>query len=281
MSSISSTVLNGHLSYYLDKSIQNYQDCMEQLSSGSKISSAGSNPVDKSNSAALEVSINFNSQIQSNISTGDDLLATAEGYQENIIENISRIRDLTVEAANGTYSSEDKDSILKEIRARLEYVNSISTSANYNGINLLDGSATDLSFKIGMGTDDSVEVGSGLIDVSTTALNINLDSSITGENWTSDDIATYLNNIDDAITTITNASAKLGAYQNRLSYTSDNLTSLTENLTQYKSDISDTDTAQTSADLVKYQILQEATVSILVQANQINQLKYSLINASS
>jgi flagellin len=278
MSNITTSILNNNIQYYLDKSTQKYQDCMEQLSSGSKFTSISSNPVDEGKSAALTIEINFNSQVQSNTSNGNDLLATAEGYQENVMNNVERIRDLTIEAANGTYSSSDKDSILQEIRTRLDQINSTVDSANFNGHYLLDGSSSDLSIKIGLGTDDTVDVGTALVDVSTDTLGIDLDSSITGENWTQDEMATYLDNLDSAISTITGASANIGAYEKRLNNVSDNLTSLTENLTQYKSDISDTDTAQTSADLVKYQILQEINTSLFTQTNQVAQLKYSLVN---
>lgn len=276
---LTSTITNGYIRHYLNKNSDNYQDCLEKLSSGSKFTSIGTDPVNAARSQEVSVQISFNSQIQSNIAMGKDLLTTAEGYQETILDNVQRIQDLTTQAASGTYSNEDKDAILSEIRARLAYINDTVKTANYNGKKLLDGSSTNLSFKIGIGINDNVNVGSALINTSTTALGINIPDSTTGANWTSDQIATYINSLSTASTTLISNSSRLGAFENRIDYTDDKLVDMEQNLTDYKSKISDTDTAETSADLVRYQILQQAATSIFVQTNEIGQLKYSLFNS--
>lgn len=278
---LSSTVTNGYIRNYLDKSSSNYQDCLEKLSSGNRFTSVGTDPVDSAKSDALSVEISFNSQIQSNIATGKDLIASAGSYQESILDNVQRIQELTTQAANGTYSSDDKDAILTEIRSRIAFINDTVKTANFNGKNLLDGSSTSLSFKTGIGISDNVNVGSALINMSTTALGIDIPATTTGANWTSDQIGTYITNLTTATGTLTSNIAKLGAYENRMDYTNDKLVDMEENLTEYRSKISDTDTAEASADLVRYQILQQAATSIFVQANEIGQLKYSLFSSSS
>lgn len=276
---LSSTVTNGYIRYYLNKSTDNYQSCLEKLSSGTKFTSIGSDPIDYAKDSALTVEINFNTRIQSNIATGKDLIATAESYQGDILQNIQRIQELSMQAANETYTPEDKDQILTEIRTRLSYIDDTSKSATFNGKNLLDGTSTNLSFKIGIGINDNVNVGSALINTSTTALDIDLAPTITGSNWTTAQVGDYITRLNTATNTLTDNIAKLGAYEQRMDSTSGNLVEMKQNLTENKSLVADTDTAEASADLVRYQILQQAATSIFLQANEVGQLRYSLFNS--
>lgn len=277
MSHISATVANGYIKYYLNKSTANYQNCLEQLSSGSRFTSIATDPVASANSAAAQVEIDFNTIVKNNIANGNDLLALTESYQSSISDNISRITDLTTQAASGTYTTEDKAAILSEIQSRLSYINQTVDSANFNGHKLLDGSSTDLTLKTGLGANDEIIIGTALKDVSTDALNISL-TGVTADTW---DPSSYLTRLNTASDTITSYTSTTGAYEQRLGYATDKLSSMTESLTEYKSIISDTDTAEASADLVKYQILQQSAVSIFVQANDTAQYKYSLLKLNN
>lgn len=277
MSHISATVANGYIKYYLNKSTANYQNCLEQLSSGSKFTSIATDPVASANSSATEVEIDFNNIVKNNIANGNDLLSLTESYQESISENISRIRDLTTQAASGTYTTEDKTAMLNEIQSRLAYINQTVGSANFNGHNILDGSSTGLTVKTGMEVGDSIAIGTALKDVSTDALDISL-TGVTAATW---DPSSYLTKLDTATKTITSYISTTGSFGQRLGYATDKISSMNENLTEYKSTISDTDTAAASADLVKYQILQQSAVSIFVQANDVAQYKYSLLKLNN
>lgn len=270
-----------YLQSFLDSHTTSYQKTMDQLSSGTKFTSVGDDPVDVCETAKLTVEINANSQASANVDLGKDMLSMAEGTQEDIISNLERIRDLCVQASNGTYSSNDKDAILEEIRARLSYVDGAANSTNFNGINIADGSNSSLSLQIGTNSNATMNIGNALIDVHTTALGINIDSSVTGATWTNDDMNNYVKQIDTATNKLLDTCAQIGGYMNRLDTVSDTLNNMKNNLTSNKSIISDTDTAAASADLVKYQILQQASVSILAQANQVPTWALALLNKSS
>lgn len=266
---IKSGSANTYLKSILERHTTSYQKSMDQLSSGNKYNSVGDNPIAVCTSAKLDVKISANNQAVSNVKVGGDMLAMVEDSQENVISNLERIRDLCVQAATGTYTAEDKDSLLKEIRTRLDYINSAAESTKFNNINLMDGTSSSIFLQIGISSDATMDIGDALIDVHTEALNIDLYDTVTGGAWTIDDIDNYMDNVDDAIDTLLSSSAKLGGYLNRLDFVSGSLTVMNDNLKENKSLISDTDMAESSADMVKYQILQEASASILTQANQV------------
>lgn len=258
-----------YLQSILDTHTALYQKSMDQLSSGNKYPSVGDNPMLVCESAKLQVKIDANSKASDNVNVGKDMLSMAEEYQGNIMSQIQTIRDDCIQISNGTYKDDDKDLILKDIRTRLSYIDDTASSTNFNKINILDGSASNVFFQVGPITDATMNVGSALIDVHPAALDIDLDPSITGSNWSLTDIGNYMDKLDTATTTLLGTRAKLGGYLNRLDSLSDILTNMNDNLVNNKSVISDTDTAEASADLVKYQILQQASSSILAQANQV------------
>ena len=276
---LSSYIASSYIKNCLEKSTENYQDTLEKLSSGSKFTSINQDVAKSSAAIKLEINMDSNSQTQENIKTGGELLATAEGYQENLLERLVRIRDLTVQIANETYSSENKDAILKEIRENLEYINNFSDTANFNGNNLLDGSSTSLTLLIGTSASDTLNIGSVLIDTHTdaSALDIDIDPLITGETWTQADIQAYLEKVDNAAKTITSNIAEIGAYQNRLDRASGTLGKMNIEMSEYKSNLSDTDMAEASSDLIKYQIIQEASATMFTELIQIEKYVYYLL----
>lgn len=270
-----------HIQQSLQKSTDSYQVRLEQLSSGSKFTSIGDDTMGITTATKLQIAMNFNSRISSSIAMGTDMLACAEGYQSEIISNIQRIRDLTVQAGNFSYSDSNKDEILTEIAERLDYINEIVDTASFNGAKLLDGTSLNTTILTGKAPSDIVNIGSTFIDSRTTALGIDLPAGVTGENWTSDQIQNYLTSLDNATSTLLGNIGEIGAYTCRFDDITDKLTGMSENLASFKSDISDVDVAEASADMVKYQILQQISTSIFVQANDVRQLTYSLFNASS
>lgn len=266
-----------HLQSYLNTATDAYQKNLEQLSSGNKYTNTGDNPMAVCNSRKLDVKIETNGTADNNIKIGEDMLSMAEDYQENILSNLTRIHDLCIEAANGTYSASDKEQILSEIKARLQYVDNMADTTKFNRINILDGSASTCTLQIGTNADNRMSVGEALIDVHTAALGIDISSTTTGSNWTNDDIASYIDKLGVATNKLIASSSKIGAYLYRLDTTSDSLNSLTENLTNKKSVIMDADVAEASSELVQNQILQQASVSILVQMNNMQALAVSLL----
>jgi flagellin len=265
-----------HLQNILDRNTTSYQKTLDQLSSGNKYTSVGDNPIDVCKSAKLQVRIDSNSKASANVNVGQNMLSMTEGYHDTIVSNIERIRDLSVQAASGTYASDSINAILIEIKGRLDYIDKISSSASFAGVGLLDGSSSSVFLQIGPNTDSTMNVGESLIDTHTTALGIDLGAA-TADTWTGADAQAYLTRLDTATGTLTGANAKIGGYMNRLDSVSESLSKLNDNLTETKSTITDTNVATATADMVKYQILQNASVNILVQANQISSMALQLL----
>lgn len=277
LNAVTGSTLN-QLQSYLNDHSTSYQKTMEQLSSGEKYTSMKDNPFEVSKSVKLSVQINTNDRASSNVAIGQDVLSLAADSENSVVDNISRIHDLCLQISNGTYSSQDKDAILEEIKSRLSYIDTVSSTTKFNGKNLLDGSSSSMTLQVGSKSTNTLSVGDALMDVSTTALGINLNSVTSADTWTTTDINTYMDQLDKASNELINSSSKIGAYQNRLSTISQSLSSMNTDLTQKKSDIMDVDVAAATSDLVKYQILQEYSVNILTQANNISSLALNLLN---
>lgn len=280
---LSSGVANIHLQSFLNDSTTSYQKTMERLSSGCKFTTVGDDPLGVSKTARIESRISANATAKSNVELGADLLTIAEDNQDLVISDLQRIRDLCEQAANGTYTSSDKDDILDEIKQRLSNIDNIADSTKFNRISLLDGSSSNLTLQIGATATDTMDIGSALINVHVSQLGLDtnkdlrLDDTVTGASWTHADIGAYMDKIDSAINQLTGTEAQIGGYITRLDAKTVTLTSMNTNLTENKSIISDTDIAEASADLIKYQILQESTASILIQANQVPSMAMQLL----
>lgn len=279
--SVTAGSAQAYLKSYLENSTTSYQKAMDELSSGNKYSSISDDPVAVCKSAKLEIKISANSQALENSNLGSDLLTMAEDSQTTVVDNLQRIHTLALQISNGTYSASDKDAIITEIKARLSYINSAADNTSFGKIKLLDGSNSNLQLQIGTSANSRITVGDALINLHTASsgLDVDLPTGVTGSNWTNSQIATYMDKVTTAINTITGAQAKIGGYLNRLDSVNNNLTTINTNLTETKSTIADADVAQVSADLVKSQILQQTSVSILTQANQVPTWVLSLLNA--
>ena len=277
---VTSEMASSYIQYNLNKSTIMFNRSMEQLASGSRIIQSADSPIGVTDVSRVDFQKSGNSCALSNLELGTDLLQEAEDEQDLLVENIQRIRDLSMQAANETYSSSDKDSILAEIRARIDEVNRAADSVNFNGIKLLDGSANNLTIQAGLTELSSINVGAGLIDTHSAALGIDIPVGATGATWTTADVEAYLVQLDGALGTLTNSRSLLGAYSNRLGSMGINISNIDINLSAYRSTISDTDVAAASADIIKYQILQQAAVNILTQANQMPSRVVSLLSPS-
>lgn len=266
------------------------EKAMQQISTGLKINSASDDAAGLSISESMKTQINGNKKALTNIQNGNNLLAVAEGGQVTVTTHLQRIRELCVQAASETYKASDKTNILQEIKQRLNDINNIADSTTFNGVPLLDGSATNLYLQIGANSDETVnaiDIAPALSDVHISVLGgpavapgldgIMIDDAVDGTTWTTDDIRTYMDKLDVAITTLTSNRALLGAYGNRLEATSSNLTIMNQNLEQAKSRILDADIAESSSAMIKNQILQQTSASILTQANQLPSLAIQLL----
>lgn len=256
----------------LNDSTTNYQKSMERLSSGYRYTTVGEDPINVCKTAKVSVQISANAQALSNVKTGGDLLTLAEGVEESVTDNLERIKDLCLQVANGTYTATDKDAIISEIRGRLSAIDGLANSTTFNDIKIFDGTATNLQIQAGPNSASRIVIGDSLIDMRTATFaggtGIALNPAVNGSNWTNAQIATYANSIDDAMDSILVSRARIGGYRNRLDAKGETLTTMGDNLTENKSIISDTDTAQETADMIRYQIMQNVSVSMLTQVNQ-------------
>lgn len=263
----------------LSKNTVELSKTMERLSSGFKINRASDDAAGLSISESLRGQIRGNKQALSNIQDGVSLLQVAESGLSVISENIQRIRELTVQAANDTNSSVERGAILQEIKARLADVDRISKTTSFNNINLLDGKTKNTRLQIGANaaaSTNTIDIATVLSNNSVSSFGMTL-STMTGGQWNSTLIRSYLGVLDSALHRVLNNRSNIGALQNRLESATNNLTIMNENITSSESRIRDVDVAKEAANLTKYQILQQASASVLSQANAIPQLALSLL----
>jgi len=241
-----------------------------KLSSGLRVANAADD------AAGLGISERMRSQIRSlgaagrNAQDGISLVQTAEGALNEGSNILSRMRELAVQASNGTLSTDDRNTIDSEVQALVSELGRISDSTTFNGVNLLDGSSTTASIQVGINSGETIDVT--LQDTSTSTLGVNSLDVTTASN-ASDALA----DIDDAIDTLNTARGDLGAVQNRLTSAYTSIQNSRENLSAAESRIRDVDVAYETADLTRNSILQQAAVSVLSQANVQPQLALRLL----
>lgn len=249
---------------------------MERMASGSRINSSKDDAAGLAVSTTLANTISSSKIASDNVGIGSDLLSTAEGTLDVISANLARIRDLTEQASNGTYSTADLKGIASEVAKRLTAISDLADSSTFNGINLLDGTAS-AGITLQTGTKDGENLkldGTIFSEVDLSALD-GMDATIRSGNI--GNISGLLTSIDTVVTDMTDRVTSIGAYQNQLEAVSDGLTVQQNNLTSALSTIRDTDIAAESAKYVQSQILQSASASLLVQANSSPQIALTLI----
>jgi flagellin len=262
----------------LSKSTSELTKSIERLSSGYKINRAADDAAGLAISEGLRGQIRGNTQAISNVQDGINLLQIAESGLSVINENLQRVRELCIQAANDTNGSVERGAILAEINARIDDITRIAKTAKFNNIQLLNGTQSTALLQVGANGEvstNTIDIAPVLVDSQSSTLGITL--SITGALWTSNLIRSYIGLLDTAISSITSRRSKIGAYQNRLDSTLSNLTVMNENIESSESRIRDVDIAKETANMTKNQILQQASASVLTQANQIPQLALTLM----
>jgi flagellin len=239
------------------------QQSMQRLSTGKRINSA------KDDAAGLAIAASMTSQIRGmnqgirNANDGISMAQTAEGALDEVTNMLQRIRELAVQASNGTYSDDDLTNIKAEVTELQSQITSITTNTEFNGIKLFTGDAG------GSGTV-TIQVGANAAD--TVDLDFSeLDLSAATAGTLFDDPSGALDTLSTAINTVSTARASLGASQSRLTSVVNNLTSNATNLADARSRIQDTDFSAETTNLAKAQILSQASTAMLAQANQSQQ----------
>lgn len=249
----------------------------ERLSSGFRINSAADD------AAGLQISDRMTSQIQGlnqavrNANDGISLAQTVEGALQETTNALQRIRVLAIQSQNGVNSSSDKLALQKEVSALKAEITRISDTTQFNNVNVLTG-AFSASFLVGSNAGQTIDVSvnaasiNGLNGFSAGGLSID-----TGTVATNAGASALIASVDTAISAIDGVRADLGALQNRFQSTIRNLSNISENVSSARSRIRDTDFASETAELSRWQIIQQASTSVLGQANQRPQAALSLL----
>ena len=251
----------------------------ERLSSGFRINSAADD------AAGLQITDRMTSQVQGlnqavrNANDAISLSQSAEGALSETTTALQRIRTLAVQSQNGINSDSDREALQKEVDALRTEISRIATTTQFAGVEVLSG---EFSAKFLVGANSGQTISVNLSTQALTRANVQ-GFSATGLGLTGNDVLTSENassmmaSIDNAISAIGGLRADLGALQNRFQSTIRNLSNISENVAAARSQIKDTDFATETANLTRNQIIQQASTTILSQANQRPQSALSLL----
>jgi flagellin len=246
---------------------------MERLSTGKRINSA------KDDAAGLAIAASMTSQIRGmaqgvrNANDGISLAQTAEGALDEVTNMLQRMRELTVQRSNETYSTDDIANIDAERDALATQINEVIENTEFNGINLFSTATNTITIQAGSTVNDTIDIDLPELDAAAS----DLTGVVTFGATPGAVAAATLTDYDDAIGAVTTARADLGAVQNRLQSAVNNLTNVSTNLTDARSRIEDADYSAETTALAKAQILGQASTAMLAQANQSQQNVLSLL----
>lgn len=235
----------------------------EKLASGYKINRAGDNAAGLTISEKMRGQIRGLEQASTNAQDGISLIQTAEGALNETQSILQRMRELTVQAANDTNVSADRQAIQKELQALTEEVTRIGSQTQFNKMNLLDGTFSSKNLQVGANTDQIISFG--ISDMRASALSIN---GVASAVLTHSGATSAITTVQKALDRVSTQRSALGALQNRLEHTIANADNTAENLQAAESRIRDVDMAKEMVKFAKDTILQQAAQSMLAQANQ-------------
>jgi len=256
--------------FNLGKTQQDLSSAMERLSSGKRINSA------KDDAAGLAISTRMTSQVRGmdvamrNAGDGISMLQTAEGALGSVSDILQRMRELAVQADNGTNSTSDKTALKGEFDQLASEIEHIAQSTSFNGVKLLNGTTATVTLHISDAATDTMTIG--LDSIASASL-------FSGTMDISTDAQGAIGIIDTALDTVSSQRADLGSSMNRLGFAIDNLSVTRNNLTAARSRIEDADMAEEMSRLTRDRILSQSATSMLAQANQQPQLVLNLLNS--
>ncbi len=280
----------------LGKNAFEMQKSIEKLSTGSRINRAGDDAAGLSISEGLTSEIRGLQKAKQNVGDGISLIQTAEGALGIVQDNVQRIRELTVQATNGTNSADEKDAIQREINERVTTIEDIAKSTKFNGVAIINGGTTK-TLQTGANNGETTSIvltgatAAGVqIDVDTTSAGslgegasfalsaLHVGGTVNAQDASTSTVtSSALTGIDKMIDNLSRMRSYLGAAQNSLESKSEYLDVAIENSSASRSRIKDVDVAAESSNLLKHQILQQAAATMLTQANATPQLALNLL----
>jgi flagellin len=257
---------------------------MEKLASGLRINKAGDDASGLAVSEKMRSQIRGLNQAVRNIEDGVSFIQTTEGYLQESQDILHRIRELSVQAANGIYSSEDRMQIQVEVSQLVDEVNRIASHAQFNGMNILTGRfATDsatgdvMQLQVGANMDQSERISIGTMTAQALGLANEQGAGGIVTISTVEEANRTIGIVDDALKKVNKQRADLGAYQNRFEMASKGVAIAAENLQAAESQIRDANMASQMVDYTKNSILTQAGTSMLAQANMRTQSVLQLL----
>ena len=246
---------------------------MSHLSSGLRINSAADD------AAGLGISTLFNAEVRSyvqasrNTNDGISLLQTAEGALSQSHDILTRMRELAIESANGTYSSVDRQNIVVEVQQLQSEIDRIANSTRFGNVQLLNAAAT-VTLQVGIQNTAADRIDLNLAKADTVALGVDVKNLVVD---TQAGAQAAINAIDTAIGSVSAQRATIGALEGRVSVARNNDNEFNVNLSAATGRVRDVDVAQESGDLARNQVLSQAGIAILAQANQFPQQALKLL----
>ncbi len=235
---------------------------MEQLSTGKRINGAADDAAGLAITSRMTAQIKALDQSVRNANDAISMMQTAEGATKEITNMLERMRVLSVQAANDTYATEDRDAIQVEVDELIEEIDRIATNTKWNGEAVLS-NGTTYTYQVGTEGDSDSTILMTFEEMDATSLTVNaLDVT------TSADAQDAIEDIDAAILAVDSFRATLGAKINRMTSAADNLANVSMNTAASRSRIEDADYALATTELARTQIIQQAATAMLAQANQ-------------
>jgi len=260
----------------LNKNSVEEQKVFQRLSSGNRITSAGDDAAGLSISENLKAQVRSLKQAERNANDGISFVQVAEGGLSEVGNILTRLRELSIQASSDTIGDRERGFIDKEYQSLKQEVDRISNVTNFNGTPLLNGRSSKGTLEIQVGARnnaaDRINFEVSDYDVRTDKLGI---SGISANSI--DSARDSIDKLDEAIGKVSGARAGLGAMQNKLSSTTNTLSIATENLSTARSRIADADIAEEATALAQKQILSQAGVAVLAQANSSPTLALKLL----
>lgn len=242
------------------------QKSFAQLSSGSRITKAADDAAGLSISETLKSTIRGYQQAQRNANDGISMVQVSEGGLGEISNILTRMRELGVQAASDTVGENEREFIDKEIQQLKNEMQRIAKTTRWGDQALLDGSGQEYAFQVDINNDDfNDRIAFNASEQDATIESLGVDGF---DFSTKDGAREALETLDEAQSKVNGYRANLGAIQNRLISTTENLGTAIENFSAANSRVRDTDVAQSSAELARNNILLNASVGVLAQANQ-------------
>ena len=274
----------------LNNATSKMNTAMERMTTGLKINSSKDDAAGMAVANKLDYKISSLNVAQSNGQMGASMLDTAEGVLNVINDNLVRIRDLTEQAANGTYGEDAMTAIETEVQARMDEITRLAKSSEFNGKVLFDGSINKpITLQVGIKSDETSQIelsetlfkgaeASTLFKTTGGAATPNVTDGDFSQVFENDENARkFLTAIDEVLEDITSRTTLLGGYQQRIISAMDAAGVMETNLTSAKSLIEDADIAEESSSYIKQQILQQTSASLLATANQAPSIALNLV----